>query len=501
MVEPQPSAKPTFLRQLLAPLGVVLLFAGLALTSEDTMGLGHEVFEETRLILIYTVEIGLWLSAAFLLNRLIALVIWDGIAERALGGQVPRLIKDITGVLIFAIAITAIVALVFDQSVTGFWATSSVVGLVLGFALRPMILDVFTGLAMNLDRSFVIGDWIRIHHTGREGAIDGRVLEVNWRTTRLLRDDGNEVTLPNSLVGTMIVTNFHRPKAASRFAAELCLDFAVPAERARRIMLAGATAAMDEPGMLSDPAPDAIIKSTTELGIVYEVRFWAEPWTGIAPAVARDRVVNRIVEHLQQAGISLAYPKRDTFHARMPARHLDAGSQGDREKLLSRVVLFAGLKGDELARLAARMSRRFFRGGEPVIVMGDPGDSMFILLEGITAVMVPDGSGGMMRVARLGPGTFFGEMSLLTGEPRSATIQATTDLVAYEIGKDAVGELLGERPDIAETIGAAVAARKLRNSAVAKEGTAQELAKESETLTNAIVGKMRSFFRGVMGSS
>ena len=157
-----------------------------------------------------------------------------------------------------------------------------------------MILDVFTGLAMNLDRSFGTGDWIRIHHTGREGAVDGEVLEVNWRTTRLLHDDGNEVTLPNSMVGTMMVTNFHRPQIASRFSTELCLDFSVPADRARRIMLAGATAAMDTEGMLADPPPDVLIATTTEMGVVYRVRFWARPWTGIAPAKAANAIVGKM---------------------------------------------------------------------------------------------------------------------------------------------------------------------------------------------------------------
>jgi small-conductance mechanosensitive channel/CRP-like cAMP-binding protein len=488
-----------FAKRLLPPVMIVCFFAGLALFSEDSLGLGHEVLEEVRHIIIYAIEVGLWLSAAFLLNRLLSVFFWDGLVSRALDAPVPRLLKDITGITVFAIAITAIVSLVFKQSVTGVWATSGVVGIVLGFALRPMILDVFTGLAMNVDRSFVIGDWVKIHHSDREGAIEGEVLEVNWRVTRLKKDNNSVVTLPNSLLGGMVVTNYHRPEIATRLSAQICLDFAIPTERALRIMRAGAHEALTTAGMLEDPPPEVLVLRTTELGVEYEVRFWCLMWRGIKPKAATHAIVSSIVRHLQQAGISLAYPKRDTFHARMPARHLDEGSQRDRELLLSKVELFAGLSGHELGTLAERMMRRFFRAGDIVIKEGAAGDSMFILFEGLTSVWVPDGKGGQMRVAQLGPGTFFGEMSLLTGEPRSATIKASTDSVTYEITKSAMAALLEIRPDVAATISRAVADRKLGNSKAAT-GSGAESSAETETLANAIMSKMRTFFRGVFAT-
>ena len=489
--------QPSLLQQLVPPLLILVFFGGLTLFSEQALGIGAEVLAEVRHIIVYTIEIGLWLSAAWLFNRLLSVFFWDGIVSKALGGPTPRLLKDISAVAVFAISVTAIIALVFKQSVTGVWATSGVVGIVLGFALRPMILDVFTGLAMNVDRSFVIGDWVKVHHSDREGALEGEVLEVNWRVTRLKKDNNSVVTLPNSLLGGMVVTNYHRPEVATRLSTRLCLDFAIPTERAQRIIMAGAWDALQHKGMLEDPPPEVLVLRTTELGVEYEVRFWCLMWRGIKPKAATHAIVSSVVRHLQQAGISLAYPKRDTSHAKMPPRHLDEGSQRDREALLSKVELFAALQGEELSTLAASMTRRFFRRSEDVITGGDEGDSMFILFEGLTSVLVPDGKGGQMRVAQLGPGTFFGEMSLLTGEPRSATIQAAVDSVAYEITKDAMTALLEQRPDVAATISRAVADRKLRNSKAASEQDGADAEAEAENLANAIMGKMRTFFRGV----
>ena len=99
-------------------------------------------------------------------------------------------------------------------------------------------------------------------------------------------------------------------------------------------------------------------------------------------------------------------------------------------------------------------------------------------------------------MAAIVPGSFFGEMSLLTGEPRLATLSAASDCIAYEITKDAMSALLSERPELAETLGAIVAARKLRNSAALADASTEE--QEHTSVARAIVEKMRSFFRGVL---
>ena len=94
----------------------------------------------------------------------------------------PRLPKDVTGLCIFGVAVIGIVATVFDKSVTGIWATSGVVSIVIGIALRNVILDVFIGLSMHVEKPFRIGDWVMVHQNRRENHIVGQVIEVNWRT-------------------------------------------------------------------------------------------------------------------------------------------------------------------------------------------------------------------------------------------------------------------------------------------------------------------------------
>ncbi len=489
------------MKRLWPPLLILAVFAVLAVAGDFYFGLSAEAMGRTREILGYAVQVGIWLSAAFLLNRLVQVFVWDGLVTSALHGPVPRLMKDLTTVIIFLVAIAVIVGVVFDRSVAGIWATSGVLGLVLGLALRPMILDVFTGLAINVDGSFSIGDWILIH--GRQGAMDqlGEIVEFNWRTTRLLTTERNLLVIPNSQIGTMIVTNYKRPEITSRFEAEFCLDFSVPVERARRIILAGVKAALSQKGMLEDPPPKVLVDSTSSLGVEYKVRYWIEPWLGITPSLARDVVATSVVKHLQQAGISLAYPKRDVFRADMPTRHLDSEAPEHREQLLQRVEIFAALPSEEISALSQNLTRRLFAEGDRVIGQGEGGDSMFILMEGLLTVHVSaEGADEETRVGLLEPGDFFGEMSLLTGEPRSATIRAATDVVAYELTHESMSELLARRPDLADTVGEAAAKRRIRLAEAVEARTTAEFEADSKTLAAKILTKMRSFFGGVFSS-
>ncbi|HTX19335.1 MAG TPA: mechanosensitive ion channel family protein, partial [Bacteroidota bacterium] len=121
----------------------------------------------------YVIDVGLWFSGGWALLRLVNTFVWDGAVSRAIGGRVPGLVKTISSIVIASIAVTGVVGVVFGLPITGFFATSGVVGIVIGFALRNTINDVFTGVALNIDRGFKIGDWVTVH--ARERDIVGEV--------------------------------------------------------------------------------------------------------------------------------------------------------------------------------------------------------------------------------------------------------------------------------------------------------------------------------------
>jgi len=485
------------LRRLWAPVLCVAIFATLRIAEPALVAaIGPGLAERARLAAGYAVQIGLWLSLAFLLIRLLDVLFWDRIFGRLRGREVPRLVKDSVAILVLLIAGAGILGFVFDQSVTGVWATSGALGIVIGLALRSIILDIFSGLAIDVDQSYRIGDYVELLDRTLGEPVYGRVVEINWRTTRIETDDRRIVVVPNSKMGLTVLGNYSLPSEVTRFEIVYTLDFAVPAERALRVLLAGAKAAAGRDGLVADPQPTVVIGGPIDRGVEYRVRFWHRV-SVMPPRMAKHHVHHSVLKHLASAGLSLALPKLDAFTAPMPPRQLQHERAGDRARLLTGVDMFAWtLTPDELARLAGAMTIRSFPAGAALMHEGEPGATMMILAEGLLEARLRR-DGKEVTLGRIEPGEFAGEMSLLTGEPRSATILALTDAVAYEVTREHLAELLAERPAIAEAISETVAERRLNAAArLAEAGNAPE-AVHVRNFSNQILQKMRFFFRHV----
>lgn len=431
---------------------------------------------------------GLWLVLAWVVVRLLDVVFWTGIVAHRLGGKVPRLLKDVVATIVFLVAISGVLGVVFKLDVTGLWATSGVIGLVIGFALQSMISDVFSGIALNIDRPFQIGDWIRLHNRAREYII-GEVIETNWRSTRLRCVDGTMVIVPNGWIARDLMTNLTNPIEQSRFSLHFCLDFGVPADRALRILEAGVRSAK---GVMTDPAPKVRVNGTNQYGVEYEVRYWLIP-RETSPSKGRHRVASAVLDQLHRAGLTLAYEKHDVYTAEMPSRALDTSA--DREEIIRRVDLFSDLVPPELSILASSLRVMQLERGSNVVTAGDEGESMYILVEGLLDVFAIGKDGEEIEVGRIAPGQFFGEMSLLTGAPRSATVRAATQIVIFEVRKVDLEQLVEKRPSIAREITEKVAERKLRNDKRRAEASQDEPSpEETKTLADQILGKMAKLF-------
>jgi small-conductance mechanosensitive channel/CRP-like cAMP-binding protein len=431
-----------------------------------------------------------WLAGAWTLVRITELLLWDAIVAPRLGGQVPRLLKDVTATIIFLLAIGGFIGLTLGLPVTGLWATSGVLGLVVGFAVLSMIADVFSGIAINVDRPFTIGDWIRVHPRGTDLLI-GCVEEVSWRATRIRDADHIVHVIPNSLLGSMVVTNLSLPETTSRFDLSFRLDFEVPAERALRVLKAGVTGAES---VLADPKPSVRIEELGDRGIEYVVRYWIDT-AQYSPPNGRHLVCSSVLAHLNAAGIGLAHTQRDLYIGPLREPALDLAN--DRPALVKRTALFQSLTTEEAQDLAASMTERRFRAGDVVFNQHDAGDSMFLVVEGLLFVLSPDdGHGEPLRVGQVAAGQFFGEMSLLTGEPRSATISAALDCVTYEIKKADLSVLLERRPEVALDIASVVAERQARNLETCQRANRDAQRVEVTNLAEQLFKKMTEFFGG-----
>jgi small-conductance mechanosensitive channel len=414
------------IRSLWAPCLLFIALAALALHGRGLwIALAGADTAGRSALFDYAIPTALWLAGAWAVSRLVDGLVWDQLTRSGFGRAVPRLMRDALTLIVFMAALGGILANVFGYPLTGFFAASSVMALVIGLALRNVILDIFTGLAINLDRSYQIDDWIEVHHRDFKEPVCGRVVDINWRTTRIEREDAKTVVIPNNLMSMFVTTNYSKPDRLARFEISLPLDFGLPTDRAIRLLLGGVMASIGPRGPVGQPAPSVLVGEVSARGVEYRVRYYIKMGQ-VPPATARGNVLKSVLDHLATAGIEPAYPKEDVFHARMPERGRDWASAGTRLGLLRKVDFLARtLEPEELAELAGRMEARDFRPGEQLIRQGEPGRSMLILAEGVAELaLASESSGPASSGARLYPGQPVGEMALLTGAPHAQTARA-----------------------------------------------------------------------------
>jgi small-conductance mechanosensitive channel/CRP-like cAMP-binding protein len=422
--------------------------------------------------------IGGWLALAWAGARLFDLLLLRAAAATRRDAPFPRLLGDLVRAALFLAAAVAIVVLVFGQPAVGLITTSSVAIAVIGFALRNIISDVFSGVALNFDSPYRIGDWIET----AEGCA-GRVAEISWRATRLVTRDGVSLVVPNGLIAGHRLVNYGPAEGGYRASLRVPLDPALPPARAKRILLAGALdAGRGIPGL----APSVVLYELADGVATYVVRFQVPNYEREVPC--RDAVASAVLRAMQAIGLGTARPSRDLHLVRRPA----PTPRPRRAALLRGIDLFSGFSAEERAELEQLMRERVVPKGASVVRQGEAGRSLFVLAEGVLDV-THERAGEEVALDRLVPGDVFGEMSLLTGQPRSATVTAATEAVVFEIDKAHLDPVLKRRPELAEGLAGIMADRESHN---AGQGRRPERAEGPERLGREdLLGRLRAFFR------
>ncbi|MBI1206127.1 MAG: mechanosensitive ion channel [Azospirillum sp.] len=379
-----------------------------------------------------------WLALAWFGHRLFDLVVAQGRAR-----PLPQLLNDLVEVVLFALALFAIMAWVFDQPVTGLIATSGVAVAVIGFALRDIISDIFSGIALNLEQPYAIGDWLEV----QQGGPVGKVVEITWRATRMVTQDQTSVVVPNGVMARGRFMNFSTPQRHFRVNFPVVLEYDIPVERAHRLLLA---ATRNLPLVMAQPEPDVVAESFTERGVRYLVRFYVADYSVFVQC--RHQIAASLHRHLRLGGVPLPHARQDLTLARA-GRAVDPRKR--RTALLAHVGLFQALSDDDLRQLGDGLAVRCIATGEAVVRQGEPGASLFVVVEGLLRVEVD-----AVAVGTLGPGDVFGEMSLLTGDPRSATVTAETAATLFEISDEQLRPILRHQPELVAGLGAIMAERQ-----------------------------------------
>jgi small-conductance mechanosensitive channel/CRP-like cAMP-binding protein len=423
-------------------------------------------------------------AGAFVLDRLVRYFYWDGYLRRQRKKETPALIEDILTVALVVLGIS--LGLFFEAGVsfTGLITASGATAVVLGIALQAVINDVFSGLSLNLDGSYGLGDWLTVYSDQFPEPIYGRVEGITWRSTFLCLTDGRSMMVPNHLMTSNPVLNHCRPPGPKRLSVDIPVANRYPPDRAMSILLGEAYRALREEPRFQGGEPTVLITKIDSDTTFFQVRFYSNP-DQINPEVARSTMAmvlhrgvlrNKVPNPVTQVELvpSSEDADYDSSEARIALHHA----------AIFKDVLDAG----QIDALVSACHARTLPSNMVFIRQGAAGSSMFILLEGAARVSVDQENGERRDVAVLTSGDIVGEMSLMTGAPRTATVTSLTALRVLEVTKESIEKLLTATPGLLERIGHVLA---IRQSALNELAAIPNLKSAAEP---DILARMRKFF-------
>ncbi len=372
-------------------------------------------------------------------------------------------------------------------------ATSAVMTGVIVFSLQDSLSNIFGGLVLQIDESFSVGDWVKIGETA------GKVKEITWRHIAIETRNWDTVIIPNSALikeqVTVMGQRSGQPLQQRRW-VYFNVDFRVPPTEVSRVVT---DALMTEPveGSAVDPPPNVVLMDFKESYCSYAARYWL---TDLARDDPTDSLVrSRIYFALQRAGIPLSVPAMTAFvesrdQERAKLHHEREISQRLSALDLARVELFREMNDEERRKLAERLSFAPFMKGELMTRQGAEAHWLYILTKGSAEVIVSTDAGVHKTVSILHAGDFFGEMSLLTGEPRSASLKALEDSECYRLDRKAFDDILHGRPEIAHYLSELLARRKVEIEAVRHDLDAAARADMMQHQQQSIFDKIHKLF-------
>jgi small-conductance mechanosensitive channel len=419
-------------------------------------------------------------TAAFPLNALLYRFLWPLYGYPGERARIPSFLPQIVAIIVTITALFVALGVFYQVTVPSLLASSGLIAIVIGLALQDTLGNIFAGLGLQAGKAYRVGDWL---------IVDGKraqVVEIHWRSTRLRNNDAVTFDIPNNQLAKATITNLYQPTRVHAMRVSVSIPYNVPPNRVKQALIRAATSAA---GVLTKPEPYAFLMNFGDSGIEYELKFWLDDGTRYPKII--DGVRTNVWYELERQQIEFAFPVRVV--------EMKTQSETDQETtiattLLLRQPLFVGMQAGELQELSQSAIHLRFGAGEKIIEQGKSGKSMYILADGSAEVKV-EHDGELVPVGRLGPGDCFGEISLLTGEPRTATVIAESDCEVVKIEKSAMRTLLLQHPRLAETLSETLAARRLVLEAEINAFRSNQPIAEIAGTKESFLVRLRQFFQ------
>jgi len=363
--------------------------------------------------------------------------------------EISSLLRTVVSVVIYIIAF----AIIFQAQYPGInlgsiFAGSAIFGIVVGLALQDTLGNLFAGIALQADQPFQVGDVVNIMNRGT-----GVVESVSWRGVKIRNFQNKLIVISNSVLGKESIEVASKGNLNARYVNFSTLYANSPARTIQVVR----DAVRQAENVSQKIRPVVRIRNLGESGLEWEIKYWLEDYSKYNTTDALVR--QRIWYAFQREKIEFAYATRTIHIETKPQETAFDEHVNTVTERLNNVSIFAPLSDEETERLALASTVRVYAPGEAIVRMGQEGRSMFVIMRGSVEVQVPQGSATKV-LNTLRENDYFGEMSLLTGEPRTATVVAIEETEVLQIGKTALKPIFAANPELVRAISEMVEERR-----------------------------------------
>jgi small-conductance mechanosensitive channel/CRP-like cAMP-binding protein len=358
-----------------------------------------------------------------------------------------NILRDLISLALYAAVLVGVLAADFQVNVYSLVASVGVLGVVIGFAVQQTLGDIFSGLALQLQRPFDHGDWVR------SGQFLGRVQSVGVRSTTIITRANEILEIPNSAIAKEALTNYGSPPVSDEIS--LGISYNEPPNRVREVIL---KVMGDVPHVLTDPSPEVLAWEYGDWAIKYRVKYWIADY-GLQEEI-RNGLVTSLWYTLRRNNMEIPFPTQ-TLEVRTPkiSRRPQVEFENEIIRELRQIDFLRNMSEEEMRLLVPNVQVHEFGTGETLFSQGDIGDTMYVIRRGKIEVLGRTDNGAKRSIAVLSRPQIIGEAAMMTGEPRNATCRAQSDVEVLELSRESFSELFKQHPEAVEQISEVIANR------------------------------------------
>jgi len=415
-------------------------------------------------------------SAVYLVFALVAVRTFDHLffnlyLTKKKSLNVSIIFRDILVLLTVMVVLLWILSTQYGVKPMALVTTSAILSAIIGLALQDVLVNIVSGVAMHSEKPFKEGDFIAL------GDKIGTVAEMSWRATRIKMIDNTYLIIPNSVIAKSEIKNFSQPTPEIIINVRVGIEYGAPPNKVKQALWECTTGIQ---WVLHTPPPIVRLVEYGDFAVSYEIFCWITDRSKYAETM--DQIRTRMWYNLKRHNIQIPFPIRDVYmHTVTKEDKIEREKKEFEERvfILRSIEIFKPLKDASVSELAAAATKKYYSAGEPLVKQGEDGESLFLILRGKAAVMIANKEGDVKFVAHLSQGDFFGEMSLLTGAQRSATVIADQDTEVIEITKADVAAIIFKNKEIVAEFSKILANRQMANEKLLHSGL-EETKKESK---------------------